>query len=180
MFDTPKIIDNFLPFDVHLHIKEYLIGKSANFSWFLNDDKSADNQLMDIDSLYNFQFTHNFYRHHRVTSNDYEHIIFPIIEVLKPLALISVKSNLTTITPSLKYYGWHVDYDLEDSKDSKHLTAVYYVNSNNGKTIFKSGVEVESVENRIVIFNGDLVHSGTSCTDSKVRCVININYISLD
>ena len=173
MGNNLQVIDNFLPVDVHKHIKEYLIGNSPNFPWYFNNNKSADNVLMSDDSLNNFQFVHTFYDTCRVTSHEYDNIVLPILKVLNPLALIRVKANLTPITASLEKYGWHVDINC----NSKHLSAVYYVNSNNGKTIFKDDLEIESVENRIVIFNSSLMHSGTSCTDSKVRCIININYI---
>ena len=98
----------------------------------------------------------------------------PFIDRINAIRFIRVKANLTTMTNEIVKYGWHVD-----TKECpyKYRTAVYYVNSNNGKTIFKNGQEIDSVANRMVIFDGDLVHTGTSCTDEKVRCVINFNWI---
>ena len=43
--------------------------------------------------------------------------------------------------------------------------------------MFKDGTKVESVENRIVIFDGSELHCGVSCTDEKARFVLNINYL---
>ena len=40
----------------------------------------------------------------------------------------------------------------------------------------KSGKIVKSVANRMVIFPSDLEHAGFSCTDKKVRVLINFNY----
>jgi Rps23 Pro-64 3,4-dihydroxylase Tpa1-like proline 4-hydroxylase len=59
-----------------------------------------------------------------------------------------------------------------------NTTAIFYLNNNNGYTIFEDGSKVDSVENRLVVFNSNVMHSGVSQTDSKVRCVINLNYIS--
>ena len=56
------------------------------------------------------------------------------------------------------------------------MTAVFYVNTNNGYTIFESGEKVSSVENRMVIFDSNILHTGTTCTDERVRCVLNFNY----
>ena len=57
-------------------------------------------------------------------------------------------------------------------------TAIYYLNSNNGSTVFKdSGDKVESVANRLIVFDGSIEHAGTSCTDDSRRVVLNINYI---
>jgi len=68
---------------------------------------------------------------------------------------------------------YHSDYNLTCK------TAILYINTNNGYTKFK-GVDdvVESVENRIVIFDSHLKHVGFTCTDEKTRVLININYVT--
>ena len=55
-------------------------------------------------------------------------------------------------------------------------TGIFYVNTNNGKTIFKNGKEVESIKNRMVIFPSNIEHAGTSNTDTENRIVINFNW----
>ena len=57
------------------------------------------------------------------------------------------------------------------------MTGIFYLNSNNGSTVFKSGEEVQSQANRLVLFDSQLEHSGTSCTDERRRVVLNINYV---
>ena len=57
------------------------------------------------------------------------------------------------------------------------LTAIYYVNTNNGYTYFEDGQKVESVENRLVIMPSNLPHAGATCTDELRRVVINFNYL---
>jgi hypothetical protein len=54
--------------------------------------------------------------------------------------------------------------------------AIIYINTNDGFTCFKDGAKVESIENRCIIFPGNLMHSGSTCTDSPLRMVLNINY----
>jgi len=54
-----------------------------------------------------------------------------------------------------------------------------YVNTNNGYTKFEDGTKVESVANRLVTFPANMKHKGTSCTDEKIRVVINFNYFTL-
>jgi len=51
-----------------------------------------------------------------------------------------------------------------------------YFNDNNGYTYFEDGQKIESKENRAVMFEGDLIHAGTSCTDKDLRVVLNIDY----
>ena len=57
-------------------------------------------------------------------------------------------------------------------------TSIFYMNTNNGYTEFENGAKVESVENRMVVFPAEMKHRGTSCTDKKIRVVINFNYFT--
>ena len=63
-----------------------------------------------------------------------------------------------------------------DDEVLPHNVAIIYLNSNDGYTFFEDGAKIESVENRCIIFPGNLKHAGTSCTDSNLRVVLNINY----
>jgi len=91
-------------------------------------------------------------------------------------SIIRVKANLTIKTDKIITYGFHTDSNYFNYEPYDSKVAIFYLNSNNGKTIFENGDEVESVENRIVIFDNILKHTGTSCTDQKRRIVLNINY----
>ena len=65
---------------------------------------------------------------------------------------------------------YHHDYD-----DMK--TAVFYINTNNGYTEFENGVRVNSVANRVCIFDSHLKHRGTTHSEgSNQRIVVNFNY----
>ena len=85
-----------------------------------------------------------------------------------------IKSNILSIT---------VLVDIGDFNDSleklkQWTTSIYYVNTNNGYTKFETGEIVESVENRMVTFPSNIRHTGSSCSDEKIRVVINFNYFS--
>lgn len=165
-----NIIDNFLNEDQHKAIKETLMGD--NFPWFFNNYKLSEYDVPCYDDKYNFQFTHMFYTNNRIHSQYYDTILPPLLQKINPLCILRIKANLNTHTETPLISGYHVDYE-----HMKHKTAVYYVNTNNGKTIFKDGDVVDSVENRLLVFDTDMLHSGISCTDSKVRCIINFNYV---
>ena len=68
-------------------------------------------------------------------------------------------------------YPMHTDTDLKS-----HKTSVFYLNTNNGGTIFQNGKKVISKANRLVEFDSHQSHAGVDCTDQKVRVVINFNY----
>jgi hypothetical protein len=73
-------------------------------------------------------------------------------------------------------------------------TACFYINTNNGSTEFRKeysdyetlayglppdpdhGAKIESVANRMIIFDSNLEHGGHACTDEKVRVLVNFNY----
>ena len=43
-------------------------------------------------------------------------------------------------------------------------------------TGFDDGTRVDSIENRLVTFDGSVPHSSSTCTDKKNRLVLAINY----
>ena len=81
---------------------------------------------------------------------------------------VGVKANLNVRTKEPELYGMHSDC-------ADKTTAIFYVNTNNGYTKFETGDIVESVANRVVIFDSNIKHTGVSCTDEKRRVVINFN-----
>lgn len=104
-------------------------------------------------------------------ASDFYSMVEPLLGKMNVRSLIRMKANLVTIGNEIEEHGFHTDVEFADAK-----TAVYYVNSNNGYTRFKDGTVVESVANRLVAFPASMEHTGTNCTDSKTRVVININY----
>ena len=46
-------------------------------------------------------------------------------------------------------------------------------------TKYEDGSKIESVANRLLSFPSNMKHTGTSCTDEKIRIVINFNYLKI-
>ena len=163
-----EVIDNFLKQEEFQFIQQFFY--SDNLTWFWNETIAGEN-----DSLNNFQFTHTFFR----TRNPYlennfspfGHYLKAIFLRLAPMYTLRVKANLRPRTSFPHKSNWHTDISV------KSLTAIFYIDTNNGYTEFKSGEIINTVENRIVIFDSNLEHRGVSCTDQKRRTVLNINYI---
>ena len=74
-------------------------------------------------------------------------------------------------TPVITHHEPHVDLEYE------HKGAIFYINTNNGVTVLEDGTEIESIENRLLLFDSSKKHNSTSCTDAKVRVNINFNYL---
>ncbi len=162
-----EITDNFLNQEDFKKLQEIMLG--PNFGWYLNDYILHKN--LKTNDLTDYQLTHHFYDKSKVNS-DFFQFLEPVLDIIKPTALIRIKANLVPHTSETVLGGWHKDVEI------KCKTAVLYMNTNNGYTIFKDSQEkVSSVENRFVSFDSDIEHSGATCTDTKVRCLINFNYI---
>jgi len=139
---------------------------SQEFPWYYNDCVVDGNEE-------DFQFIHILYKNNQPASQFYNQLEHGI-KLLNPYSLVRIKANLLTKQSSHIEHGMHVDLDGCNSNNLK--TAILYVNSNNGYTLFEDGTKVESKENRLVIFPHYIHHTGASCTDEKVRIVVNFNY----
>ena len=159
-----EVIDNFLEEDVFKEIEKILMGDK--FPWFFNNFKNDD------DDINNFQFTHTVVRGNGNIESKFIQYMKPFFDKLNIKKIFRIKINLTTRTQNSFNHLYHTDVSFQCT------TAIFYINSNNGKTIFKHGEEVNSVANRMVIFNSNLEHAATSHTDEKTRVVINFNYES--
>jgi hypothetical protein len=164
-----KIEDDFLEQEEFDKIQEVLMG--TYFPWFYNDYIDGVNQTNK------FQFIHYFYKNYTSTSSTIE-IINPILNKIYPVSLRRIKANLLTRTSNIIENLFHVDniVDLSEEKLKQLTTSIFYINTNNGYTIFEDGTKVESVANRLLTFPTNMKHTGTSCTDEKTRIVINFNY----
>jgi hypothetical protein len=120
---------------------------------------------------YGFQLTHVLYKDDAPQSGANQYLE-ELYNVLGVRTLIRSKVNLGPMAGQIVKHMWHNDFDYDDSK-----TAILYLNTCNGYTEFKkSGKKVNSVENRLVKFTSNILHAGTTCTDSDRRMSININY----
>ena len=163
-----EVIDNFLPEDDFINLQSFLLGEY--FPWYYNDYvlKIPPYSSSNANAYTNYQFIHLIYKD-GVKSPVY-FCVEPFITKLKVKDLFRIKANLNPKTSNHKYGGYHFDPYM------KGKIGVYYVNDNNGWTQFNNGDRVDSIQNRMVIFDADLEHSSVTCTDKKRRLVINFNY----
>ena len=165
-----EIKDNFLGQNEFNMLQNNLMGVS--FPWYYN---SAIDLPEDKDK---FQFVHVFYEN--CIPGPSAEVINPIITNMGPILLWRIKANLLTKTPNIVENDFHVDvFDGELKVREQLTTSIFYVNTNNGYTKFEDGSKIESVANRLLSFPSNMKHTGTSCTDEKIRIVINFNYLKI-
>jgi hypothetical protein len=153
----------------------------SDFPWYLCPTKVLYDEKSTVEDKYNYQFTHIFVNNSAIRSN-WVNIITPLVALIdipdKQTEIVRIKANLLPATHDIILYDYHTDIDYPSEFDNfEKKTAIFYVNTNNGFTVFDNGAKINSVENRLLTFNVNDMHTGSSCTDQRVRCVININYI---
>lgn len=165
-----KIIDNFLEESEFKRIKDYVIY-DGSLPWHLQVGVSEIGNRRE-----GILFTHMFYWHHQVRSHNFE-ILEPLLKIINPHAVVRIKANFYPTTSEIIHHDFHVDFLDTDDVPVPCKACLFYLNTNNGKTIFKNGDEIDSVENRAVFFDASIPHKSTTCTDDSIgRFNINFNY----
>jgi len=164
-----QIIDNFLPEEQFKGLYN-LITNPNQFNWFYNPSvASAD----DKDKSH-FYFTHTFYEQSVSNSNFFNELKIIWLALKEHdhemKALIRSKANLFTKTPTLVEHEMHKDYPF------KHKGGLFSLNTCDGYTLLEDGTKIDSVKNRMLIFDGSKDHASTSCTNENVRININFNF----
>lgn len=169
-----NIFDNFL-------LKEDYEGIRAFYNSEM-DDGTLEGSCMwlysDGTTLKNdghFHFTSLVFAANYILVPKAFHLLQPLIDKAGMTSIARIKANCMLQTPELMVFknGFHTDFP----KDL--MTGIYYINTNDGYTLFEDGTKVESVANRFVKFPATMMHTGTSCTDDYRRIVINFNYYAI-
>ena len=165
----PVVINNFLDKQSFLNLQKIML---SNFvCWNYNEGIDYSDEEGD-----KFQFTHNFYKNNTGPSSQHYGKLSNVLNEIKPKEIYRIKANLLTKTSEIEVNSFH--NDIDDLGILPWTTSIFYMNTNNGYTEFQNGAIVESKENRMVVFPAEMKHRGTSCTDKKIRVVINFNYLT--
>ena len=162
------VVDNFLSDNDFKVVQENLLYR---ITWKYEEFVDYQNEEGD-----NFQFTHSFFKNNQIDSQ-HINLIKPILDKLRVKEYFRIKANLQTKTHKIQTNNFHTDI-TGNWGVIPYTTSIFYVNSNDGYTEFENGAKVDSVGNRFVSFPSELKHRGTTCTNSKVRSVLNLNYFT--
>lgn len=156
-----KIIKNFCDEDKFKEIQKIILG--SNFPFYFNDG------VADYEKSNDFYFTHSFYKDNKPNSNYYE-MLLPIINIIKPKAILRITANLYPRTEKLHHHKKHEDFDFDN------YGLVLSLNDCDGGTQIGDKF-IPSIANQAIIFKANVPHNSTTCTDAKARFNINFNYI---
>ena len=159
-----KIMKNVLDQKIFTGLEELFFEEFNSFPWYYS------RHLLSGDDY--FQLVHNFCTDDKVSSPFYSDFL-PVLKILNPKRVVRMRANLLGRTPKREKHGFHFDF-----KDCR--TALFYLNTTNGPTFFKNGPTISCEKNTLVEFDSNLAHASSSCTDKKIRVVVNFNYIPKD
>ena len=82
-----------------------------------------------------------------------------------------MRANFWANTKTLHEYDMHVDFKFP------HTAALLSLNTCDGYTKVADGTKIDSVANRLVLFNAGEDHAGSTTTNVKARFTLIINYL---
>ena len=165
-----EVIDDFLDEEYFDSLVTLFTGKDEegifNMPWYFQSCISKKNVVED--KL--FYMTHGIYDKNMPKSIHYNNLV-PLLEKLEVRCLIRVKANLYPNTERLHEHPKHVDYPYS------HSGAILSLNTCDGYTKLKDGTTIDSIANRVLLFDASEEHCSTTTTNDYARFNININYM---
>jgi len=160
-----KIINNYLEVGKLLELQKFIF--SSEFPLFYNNKVDRNDK-----DLNDFMFGHAFYDDNKQQSPWFNFIVMPLLGKLNLNYLIRAKLNCYTKKNNFIHTRLHTDLD------KKHKVALFSLNTCDGYTYFDDTKEkVKSIENRMIIFDGDRKHCSVAQTNTNLRINININFV---
>ena len=165
-----KVIDNFFDEDLFNGLVALFTGATneEKIPWYFN---SSVGHADDVNNKL-FYMTHMFYDRNVPRSRHYEKL-FPLLQELgiADWGLIRLKANLYPNTERLQEHPMHMDYRF------RHSAAILSLNTCDGYTKLMDGTKIDSVANRMLLFDASEKHCSTTTTNVLARMNININYM---
>jgi len=180
-----KVIDNFL--SKSYHEKLFKILTSADFPWYFinNITQTGSSDLRE------FGFNHTFWDTDGQRENFYSWFwkpaLYQMMDVIECDLILRSRCDMTTHTDGNFLHSPHIDFDFP------HFSTIFYINDCDGDTLFydKRTTNTDEIQfldlneikrvtpkaNRLIIFDGDIIHTGSSPSKNKKRILINSNFL---
>ncbi len=161
------VIDNFLPQEKFQIIQSAVMDEKPEtaIGWVYTPAVAHENE---VENYKYFYLIYNVY-YHTILSSFYEKLI-PVLNELYFKSLIRIKCNLYPNSEKIHEHKEHVDTDYP------HKAAIFSINTCNGYTKLEDGTKIDSVANRMLLFDASKPHCSTTTSDTTARFNINFNY----
>ena len=173
METTPhQIIDDWLPLEIFKSIQEQIVF-NPNYPMFLTQGVShepgtGERTLADLN---NWSGGYTLYIDHMPCSPlfyDLAHKTFKYFPFMH--SLIRARVNFFPRTHEVYEHEPHQDYPFS------HNGAVFHLNTNDGYTKLQDGKKIQSIANRLVMFDPSIPHQSTTTSNQCGRYNIQFNY----
>ena len=163
-----QVIDNFLDEEYFQYLYDKITDQ-MNFGWQFQTQVATHDQAEEL-SLHHYYFVHSLYYDYKIESEHYEdfHHLFRELKVQflhRARCLLFVNQGVQHI------HDRHIDTPCTSN------TALIYMNTNDGFTEFEDGERVDSVKNRLLVFDGSVLHSSSTPTNTKDRMLLSVTYV---
>ena len=178
-----EVFDNFLSKTYHKELFDVM--NSPEFDWYFNSVISIKDTT-DRGSLYEYGFSHNFWDKEGIRNSQMAmfwkpgllSIMDAVLEHQKATesAILRSRADMTMVAPVPFIHEPHRDFDFDN------ISTILYLNDTDGDTILYDDITEQIQErvapkaNRLIVFNGNQLHTGCSPTKTKNRIVINSNF----
>jgi len=178
-FSSPYVMDDFLPPEEFEAIRSLVCNENedVSFGFFLHKFVSSSTELDDqslSNNYWNWYGTHMLYDDNQPTSSRcgifYNLIVKKFYDMEIISALIRIKANFYPWTETIREHLFHADYPY------KNNGALFSINTCDGYTEFEDGTKIDSVANRMMLFNPSIPHRSTTTTNAFGRFNINFNF----
>ena len=195
-----KVIENFLEEEYFNKLTNLICSTNSGFPWFYGqyyeepyavETSTHVSDMSANEDQPNYFFTHVTYSHYIPRSPHYE-LLIPLCDKIEKeeegaegklnedkhhkdihgiKALLRMRVNYFPNTNPLYEYPMHADYLYS------HTAAILSLNTCDGYTKLADGTKLDSVANRLVLFDAGENHCATTTTNEKARFNLIMNYI---
>ncbi len=165
-----KVVDNFLPEKELQKIKSLVMSSGSTIHF--NIQNSVASQLEGEDGRHwNWYGQHMVFNDSMPIQQSYNEFYWIFKDKLEDFHCFQrIKINFYPYTESVMEHGKHRDASYS------HRAAVFSINTCDGFTRMEDGSRIDSVENRIVYFDGSSEHNSSTTSNCYGRYNINFNY----
>ena len=174
-----RVIDNFLPEEDFKELQDLIV---FNYDFPLYFQKSVNsyqgNPQVSAEEPWNWYAIHILYcdgNYGDISKNYYEGIFKLFVPHLKKTgmyrSMMRMKVNMYPGTETLREHYPHADYPFA------HNAGLFSLNTCDGFTKLVDGTKIDSVENRMLLFDGSSLHNSSTTTNAPARFNINFNFL---
>lgn len=161
-----NVINNFINNDFFYKVSNTVFN-TDEFPWYIKNNYTQEKHL---------RFKHTLIKkdeREKITSSPFAEILLSdILKQLKAKKINFAEITLRTRTEEII----KLPPKMSPNIDNKTLTAILFLNTNNGHTQVSGQHTIESVENRVIIFPSYSSYFNTTASNKNFRGLITLEY----